>query len=167
MQGSYEQGKGQRVQVKKTSEIKKEMSEKRPVTFEDVETNVLFMMSLSMDLMLRDLDRKMKFEAYKLGTTGGFKHEKKMQFKRFTEAVRTACYYAEQLGNDVIVSTEKSNYKDLNIWQAESNELARLVLLYADKSSEEGATESIFGYLSSFKGAGIITEDKLKPFYLK
>ena len=143
------------------------MSEKRQVTFENVETNVLFMMSLAMDLMLRDLDRKMKFEAYKLGTTGGFKFEKKMQFKRFTEAVRTACYYAEQLGNDVIVSTEKSNYKDLNIWQAESNELARLVLLYADKSSEEGATESIFNYLESFKGAGIITEEKLKPFYLK
>ena len=131
------------------------MSEKKQVTFEDVETNVLFMMSLSMDLMLRDLDRKMKFEAYTLGTTGGFKFEK------------TACYYAEQLGNDVIVSTEKSNYKDLNIWQAESNELARLVLLYADKSSEEGATESIFNYLESFKGAGIITEEKLKPFYLK
>lgn len=36
------------------------MSNKRPVTFEDVETNVLFMMSLSMDLMLRDLDRKMR-----------------------------------------------------------------------------------------------------------
>lgn len=143
------------------------MSEKRQVTFENVETNVLFMMSLAMDLMLRDLDRKMKFEAYKLGTTGGFKFEKKMQFKRFTEAVRTACYYAEQLGNDVIVSTEKSNYKDLNIWQAESNELARLVLTYADKSSEEGVTESIFGYLNSFKGAGIVNEENLKPFYLK
>lgn len=143
------------------------MSNKRPVTFEDVETNVLFMMSLAMDLMLRDLDRKIQFEAYKQGKVGGFKYEKKMLFKRFIQAVKTACILAEQLGDDVIASTEKSNYKDLNIWQAESNELARLVLLYADKSSEEGATESIFDYLESFKGAGIITEEKLKPFYLR
>lgn len=143
------------------------MSDKRPVTFEDVETNVLFMMSLAKDLMLRDLDRKIQFEAYKQGKVGGFKYEKKMLFKRFTQAVKTACILAEQLGDDVIASTEKSNYKDLNIWQAESNELARLVLLYADKSSEEGATESIFNYLGSFKGAGIITEEKLKPFYLR
>ena len=143
------------------------MSNKRPVTFEDVETNVLFMMSLAMDLMLRDLDRKMQFEAYKLGKVGGFKYEKKMQFKRFIQAVKTACILAEQLGDDVIASTEKSNYKDLNIWQAESNELARLVLLYADKSSEEGATEAIFDLLESFEGAGIITEEKLKPFYLQ
>lgn len=139
----------------------------KQVTFEDVETNVLFMMSLAMDLILRDIDRKIRFEAYRLGTTGGFKHEKKMQFKRFTDSVRSACYYAEQLGDDVIASTEKSNYKDLNIWQAESNELARLILLYADKSSEEGATETIFDLLESFKGAGIITEEKLKPFYLR
>ena len=39
------------------------MSAKRPVTFEDVETNVLFMMSLSMDLILRDIDRKIRGEA--------------------------------------------------------------------------------------------------------
>lgn len=119
------------------------------------------------DSQFRDLDRKMQFEAYKQGKVGGFKYEKKMLFKRFTQAVKTACILAEQLGDDVIASTEKSNYKDLNIWQAESNELARLVLLYADKSSEEGATEAIFDLLESFKGAGIITEEKLKPFYLQ
>jgi len=43
------------------------MSAKRPVTFEDVETNVLFMMSLSMDLILRDIDRKIRVEALSRG----------------------------------------------------------------------------------------------------
>lgn len=137
------------------------------VTFDDVETNVIYMMSLTIDLILRDLDFKMKNKALKLGMAGGFKHEKKMLFNRFTQAVRTACILSEQLGDDVIESTVKSNYKDLNLWQSESNELARLILLYADKSSEEGATESIFGYLNSFKGAGIVNDELLKPFYLK
>lgn len=141
------------------------MSEK--VTFEDVQVNTLFMMSLTMDIILRDLDFKMRVEAAKRGMVGGFKHEKKMLFKRFSDAVKTACILSEQLGDDVIASTEKSNYKNLNIWQREANELARLVLLYADKSSEDGATEAVFGYLNSFRGAGIVTEEKLKPFYLK
>ncbi len=143
------------------------MSEKRPVTFEDVETNVLFMMSLSMDLILRNIDRKIRVEALMRGKVGGFKHDKKMLFTRFTQAVRTACVLAEQLGDDVIASTVKSNYKDLNVWQAESNELARLILLYADKSSEEGATERIFDFIESFAGAGIVTDEKLDPFYLR
>lgn len=143
------------------------MSEKRPVTFEDVETNVLFMMSLSMDLILRDIDRKIRVEALMRGKVGGFKHEKKMLFTRFTQAVRAACVLAEQLGDDVIASTVKSNYKDLNVWQAESNELARLILLYADKSSEEGATGRIFDFIESFAGAGIVTDEKLDPFYLR
>ena len=51
------------------------MSAKRPVTFEDVETNVLFMMSLSMDLILRDIDRKIRGEALSRGKVGGFKNQ--------------------------------------------------------------------------------------------
>lgn len=51
------------------------MSAKRPVTFEDVETNVLFMMSLSMDLILRDIDRKIRVEALSRGKVGGFKNQ--------------------------------------------------------------------------------------------
>ena len=143
------------------------MSAKRPVTFEDVETNVLFMMSLSMDLILRDIDRKIRVEALMRGKVGGFKHEKKMLFTRFTQAVRTACFLAEQLGDDVIASTAKSNYKDYDVWLGEANELARLILLYADKSSEEGATEAIFDFIESFSGAEIVTDEKLNPFYLR
>jgi len=143
------------------------MSAKRPVTFEDVETNVLFMMSLSMDLILRDIDRKIRVEALSRGKVGGFKHEKKMLFTRFTQAVRTACLLAEQLGDDVIASTAKSNYKDLNVWQAESNELARLILLYADKSSVDHNSDAVFDRLESLDGEGIITEEVLQRFYLR
>lgn len=143
------------------------MSAKKQVTFDDVEVNVLFMMSIAMDIILRDVDRKMQIQAYREGGRGGFKHDKKLLFRKFIESTKAACIYAELLGDDVIACTEKSNYKDFNIWQDEANELARLILLYADKSSEDGATESIFGYLNSFKGAGIVTEESLKPFYLK
>jgi len=90
-----------------------------------------------------------------------------MLFTRFTQAVRTACLLAEQLGDDVIASTAKSNYKDLNVWQAESNELARLILLYADKSSVDHNSDAVFDRLESLDGEGIITEEVLQRFYLR
>jgi len=135
------------------------------VKVEDVEANVLYMMSQAMDLILRDADRRMQRRAQEMGLRGGFKHEKKQLFRRYVDAVRTACIISEQLGDDVIATTAKRGYKDFPLWQEESNELARLVLLYADKSSEEGATESIFGYLNSFHGAGVIDDSVLKKFF--
>ena len=135
------------------------MSEK--ITVASVEINVLYMGALALDLILRDAERRMKAQGSE------FKYKKKQIFNRFIRAVKDATLMADQLNDDVISSTEKSHYKDYNIWQAESNELARLILTFADKASEEGATESIFNYLESFKGAGIITEESLKPFYLK
>lgn len=135
------------------------MSEK--VSVESVEANALYMMSQAMDLILKDADRRMRAKR------GEFRYEKKYLFNRYAKAVREACILSEQLGEDIILSASAKDFKEFDTWQEESNELARLMLLYADKSSEDGATESIFGYLNSFKGAGIITEDVLKRFHLQ
>lgn len=133
----------------------------REITVQSIEVNTLYIGALALDLILRDAERRMK------AIGGEYKYEKKQMLTRFFKAVKEASVWAERLNDDVIASTEKSHYKDYNIWQAESNELARLILTFADKASEEGATEAIFNYLESFKGAGIITEESLKPFYLK
>lgn len=133
----------------------------RSVSIEDVEANVLYMMSQAMDLILRDADRRMR------GRGGEFKREKKQLFRRYSDAVRTACVISERLGDDVIASACGKGFRDFDLWREESNELARLILLFADKSSEDGASDAIFGYLQSFKGAGIIDNDTLDKFRLK
>lgn len=135
------------------------MSDK--VTAASVEINTLYMGVLALDLILRDAERRMRAQG------GEFKHEKKQCFNRFFKAVKEATIMAEMLGDDVIASTAKSHYKDYNIWQAEANELARLMLTFADKATEEGASEAILGYIHSFKGAGIITDEVLERFYLQ
>ena len=142
-------------------------SEKKKVSIEDVEVNTIYMMSQAMDLILRDVDRRMKMRAAEKGFEGGMKHEKKQLFKRYQQAVNAACILSEQLGEDVIESTAKKNYRDFPLWQDEYNELARLVLLYADKSSEDGAAEAIFGHLHSFRGAQIIDDSVLAKFWPK
>lgn len=131
------------------------------ITVQSVETNVLYMGVMALDLILRDAERRMK------AIGGEFKYGKKMVFNRFFNSVKEACLMAERLQDDVADSTAGSSYKDYDVWLGEANELARLILLYADKSSEEGATESIFDFIESFSGAEIVTDEKLNPFYLR
>lgn len=133
------------------------------LTVEDVEVNALYMMSQAMDLMLRDVERRLRAKGQIL------RHESKRIFTRFTECVRGACINADTLDQHIAGSTAPSGYKDYNIWQEEANELARLMLLYADRCGQyPDRIADVFSLLNSYKtGAGIIDEAALERFRLK
>lgn len=136
--------------------------EKEEVKVHHVEANTLYLMAEAMTLIINDASRRM------IALGGHFVKEKKALFGRFISAVKTVCILSEQLNEDVVNTSKYHSYKDYELWQEESNELARLMLLYADKSSEgDEAVEAIFGHLKSFRGAGIITDKVLERFYLK
>lgn len=135
--------------------------EDNKITVQSVETNVLYMGVMALDLIIRDAERRMR------AVGGGFKQSKKMMFNRFIESVKTACLMAERLQDDVVDSTAKSSYKDYDVWLGEANELARLILLFADKATVEGNSEAVFDRLDSLKGEGIIDDEALKNFYLR
>ena len=123
--------------------------------------NSLYMMSLAMDLMIREAERRMRRE----GAT--FRREKKQLFTRFMKAVNTACILQDELTQDIYREDEKHNFRNVPIWQDEANELARLILLYADKSADQDVCDKIHAFIRSFPGDGIVTDEMLKPFYLK
>ena len=60
------------------------------------ETNVLYMMSLTMDLILRHNEWLMSKQRE------AFKREKKQLFNRYARTVRDACFLQEQLTQDKI-----------------------------------------------------------------
>ena len=126
-----------------------------------VETNLLYMMSLSMDLMIRDLEWRMRKEKEI------FRHEKKQIFTRFTKAVRDACVLQEMLTQDIYDCDAKHNYKNVQTWQDEANELARLDLLFADRSANQDVVARIFKFIREQEGEGIVDEKMLEAFYLK
>ena len=125
------------------------------------ETNVLYMMSLAMDLILRNnewlMSRQREF----------FRRDKKQLFTRYTKTVRDACYLQDLLTQDIFDADEKNNYKNIQIWQDEANELSRLVLLFADRSADQNVVDNIFRFIREQKGEGIVTEEMLQSFYLK
>lgn len=124
-------------------------------------TNTLYMMSLAMDLMIRDLERRIILQG------AMFVREKKQTFNRFIKAVQTACILQDDLTQDIYTEDEKHNFKNIQIWQEEANELARLVLLYADKSADQDVCDKIHSFIRSFPGDGIVDEKMLENFYLK
>lgn len=130
-------------------------------TFEDLETNVLYIMTYAMDLMARDMDRKFRSE-------GGFFHQhKKMLFHRYTESIRQAIELSRQINDAVEQVTAPGGYKDLDKFAADGNEMARLLLAYADKSDIGDNIKAVFSLLRELPGGGLVTEEKLKRFYLR
>jgi len=123
--------------------------------------NTIYMMSLSMDLMIREAERIMRRD------NATFRREKRQIFNRFMKAVNTACILQEELTQDIYREDEKHNYKNVQIWQDEANELARLVLLYADRSADQEVTDAIFKFIREQPCEGIVDEKLLESFYLK
>lgn len=125
------------------------------------ETNVLYMMSLAMDLILRNNEWLMS------RLRQSFRKDKKQLFTRYAKTVRDACYLQDLLTQDIFDADEKNNYRNIQIWQDEANELSRLVLLFADRSADQDAVDAIFRFIREQKGEGIVTEEMLESFYLK
>lgn len=80
---------------------------------------------------------------------------------------KKALYFAEELTQEIFNVDASANWKNIPVWQEESNELARLILLYADKSADVDNVNKVFKHLRSLPGEGIITEELLDRFRLK
>jgi len=126
-----------------------------------LEVNALYMMSLAMDIIIRDCEWRMA------KNREGWKREKKQLFTRFTRAVRDACVLQDQLTQDIWDIEDMHDYKNVDIWLQQANELARLVLLFADRSVDQDSVDRIMKYLREQPGEGIVDEKFLEAFYLK
>lgn len=69
--------------------------ESENVQVESVETNTIYMMADAMDIIIRDLSRRMQSRG------GEFKREKKALFSRYTTAIKSCCIISEQLEEKV------------------------------------------------------------------
>ena len=125
------------------------------------EVNTIYMMSLAMDLIIRNIEWRMN------KNQETFRREKRQLFTRFMQAVKTACILQEDLTQDIYREDEKHDYRNVQIWQEEANELARLVLMFADRSVDQDVVDRIFAFIREQSGDGIIDERILDDFRLK
>ena len=126
-----------------------------------VEVNTIYMMSLAMDLIIRDIEWRMR------KNQEAFRRDKKQLFTRFMQAVKTACILQEDMTQDIYREDEKHDYRNVQIWQEEANELARLMLLFADRSADQEVVDKIFSFIREQPAEGIVDEKLLDNFRLK
>lgn len=126
-----------------------------------VEVNTIYMMSLAMDLLIRDIEWRMS------KNRDSFRKDKKQLFTRFMQAVKTACILQEDMTQDIYNEDEKHDYRNVQIWQEEANELARLMLLFADRSADQEVVDRIFSFIREQPAEGIVDEKMLDNFRLR
>lgn len=131
------------------------------VTQTDVLINSSYLMMLSMELMLRDAERRLAAERATI------QREKKQNFTRFLDFYKKALYYADKLTDNIYEVDSENKWRNIPVWQDESNELARLILLYADRSISTENVNKVFKCLRELPGEGIVTEEMLDFYRLK
>ena len=99
------------------------------------------------------------------------KHEKKQAFTRLRETLAAANrQFSIAFDNDLISAIGRSGeVLDYDRAHKDGNEIARLLLLYADRCGyNQKNYEELFRVLRNMPdGLGKITEDVLKDFYMK
>lgn len=138
-----------------------EKGDKRPDAL-SAEINTLYLMSLAMDRMMLDFERRMK------AVHQEFRRDKKYQFKQMMDGINRAYRAFQVLNDDIEHSCDTKGWDVLDAWADEANEIIRLLLLYDDKAGRNiGNRDKIFSFIRSLEGDGVITEDVLQRFYLK
>ena len=137
----------------------------REFTVEGLMTNMAYTCAFAAERMILVLERRLRAKGE------GLRHEKKQAFARLAETLKVAKrYYDFIFDEDLIRAVEDSGeIADYDKAHADGNEIARLLLLYADRCGYSQANyEELFNVLRSMPdGLGKITEDVLKDFYMK
>lgn len=131
-------------------------------TVQSAEMNILYSLSQVIDKILMDAERRglvrPNLELIR---------EKKILFRRVSNCVQGAFRAIEEINKDIEQSAS-ADYRLLDEWAVESNEMCRLLLLYYDKCDKNvDNANAVFKFLRSLEGEGIITESDLDRFRLK
>lgn len=130
---------------------------------EDFLINMAYLMAMALDLILRESERRMK----QANPNNGWKFKKKMLFNQFIDCIKKAYYLSDQIFQDVLDCEFKNETAYVDVWQEESNELARLCLLYGDRSTDAVAIDKILHFIEQMPSDGYCSDEMLSRFYLK
>ncbi len=116
-------------------------------------------MGLAIDLMLTDLQGRLML-------SGGLRQRSKNNLKNMVNHIKMASHFGSELMQEIIDADEKYGWKNIQTWQDEANEVARLVLMWEDREEFPEVCNKIFKFIRSTPGAGAANDELLKNYYL-
>ena len=129
-------------------------------TPENILTDSIFLMAFAQDLMIQDLIRRLHANGDDL------RQRSKYNLNQLIGHLKKASHFADELREELFEADAEHKWKNIQIWQDEANELARLVLQWQDREPYPEVCNEIFKFIRETKGDGVVDEDFLKRYYL-
>lgn len=137
--------------------------QRKHIRVDHVETQLIYLMQQAIYLLIRDIDRRLGF-VYR---NGKFNEKKEKLFRQLGEKINDLYNLERKFDADLEYSTD-GKQGEYQLYQEESNELARLVLLFVEKCAEnDDNRDAVFKFLRDLNnGCNIIQEKDIARFYL-
>lgn len=136
-----------------------ETKKKRPLA--DILINIIYVMAMAMDRMIRVTEILM------LGEQNGWKYEKKMRFKEMIRCAERIKALNNVLDYEDYDEARKEHGEYYQYYQEDAYKLCRFLLFFCDRDavSEDNSNET-FKLMRSQEGTGNVDEEDMKFFYL-
>lgn len=129
-------------------------------TQEQILTDSIFVMALAADRLVQDLQRRLKAQG------DGLRHKSKYNLSQMILHLKAASHFGSELMDEVIEADAEHKWKNIQTWQDEANEVARLVLLWEDREPFPDVCNEIFKFIRSTQGEGVVDEKMMEQYYL-
>ena len=129
---------------------------------ERVEIDVTYVIALALSMLINDIEKSL------LSRRVRYKQDRKRRFNNIISSIKEIKRNLDIIDYIDFAEDLEGHYDAYQYYQEDAAELARLVLLFADRQgyNPDNANE-VFRLLRSQTGEGIIDEETLKRFYLK
>lgn len=130
-------------------------------TVENLEINTMYIMAMALERIADDVERRLNAQKCT------FRQSKKMRFNNIIKAIKNMKMNCDLIDQIDFAEGLKGRYESYQSYQEDAYRLARIILLCADRDTDD--PKNLFEVqklLRSQKGAGIITEEVLERFYL-
>lgn len=129
---------------------------------ERVEINVTYVIALALSMLINDIEKSL------ISRKVRYKQDRKRRFNNIISSIKEIKRNLDIIDYIDFAEDLEGHYDAYQYYQEDAAELARLVLLFADRQGHDpDNANEVFRLLRSQKGEGIIDEETLKRFYLK
>lgn len=137
-----------------------EKQKKRPL--EDILINIIYVMAMAMDRMIRVTERLM------LAKKNTWHHERKMRFNEMIKCAQRIKTLNDLIDQEDYAEALEGRGELYQYYQEDAYKLCRFILLFCDRDAvSEDLSNETFKHMRAQEGTGHIEENELDYFYLQ
>lgn len=135
---------------------------KKTRSVEDLEINLLYIAAMAFERIVDDVEKRLNAKKRT------FHFEKKMRFGEIMKNIKSIKRLSDLIDQEDYAKGLEGNYEAYQYYQEDAYELARILLLFADRHSKNVEIgNEVAKFLRSKESSDIVDENALERFYLK